>query len=101
MPLTPTCLAAVALDGLENILEVGEADKELINGVSQYALFVEEAGGMLATHNLQHHENLEIYKKCFHLMDTYFPEDEGEETGIGGAQVDEQGRVLRRLPISP
>ena len=24
-------------------------------------------------------------------MDTYFPEDEGEETGIGGAQVDEQG----------
>jgi len=24
-------------------------------------------------------------------MDTYFPEDEGEETGIGAAQVDEQG----------
>jgi importin subunit alpha-1 len=24
-------------------------------------------------------------------MDTYFPEEDGEETGIGGAQVDEQG----------
>lgn len=112
---TDNKIIQVALDGLENILKVGEADKEANNGVNQYALFVEEAGGMVAIHNLQHHENLEvsllpvlapcailnsprlvaprmqIYKKCFHLMDTYFPEDEGEETGIGGAQVDEQG----------
>ncbi|GAA6005854.1 hypothetical protein JCM11491_004034 [Sporobolomyces phaffii] len=88
---TDNKIIQVALDGLENILKVGEADKEQNNGVNQYALFVEEAGGMYAIHNLQHHENLEIYKKCFHLMDTYFPEDEGEETGIGGAQVDEQG----------
>lgn len=88
---TDNKIIQVALDGLENILKVGENDKEQNNGVNQYALFVEEAGGMYAIHNLQHHENLEIYKKCFHLMDTYFPEDEGEETGIGGAQVDEQG----------
>ncbi|GAA5913075.1 karyopherin alpha [Sporobolomyces salmoneus] len=88
---TDNKIIQVALDGLENILKVGEADKESNNGVNQYALFVEEAGGMFAIHNLQHHENLEIYKKCFHLMDTYFPEDEGEETGIGAAQVDEQG----------
>ncbi|SCV67092.1 BQ2448_5738 [Microbotryum intermedium] len=81
----------VALDGLENILKVGEADKAQHNGINQYAVFVEEAGGMLAIHNLQHHENLEIYKKCFHLMDTYYPEDEGDETGIQAAQVDSQG----------
>ncbi|KAK4048889.1 Importin subunit alpha-1 [Microbotryomycetes sp. JL201] len=81
----------VALDGLENILKVGEADKEHNGGVNQFASLVEEVGGMLTIHNLQHHENLEIYKKCFHLMDTYFPEDEGEDTGIGAAQVDAQG----------
>lgn len=55
---TDNKIIQVALDGLENILKVGEADKEHHNGVNQYALFVEEAGGMLAIHNLQHHENL-------------------------------------------
>jgi hypothetical protein len=62
----------VSLDGLENILKVGEIDKEAAGpgGINQYAQFVEEAGGMVAIHNLQHHENLEIYKKCFYIMDS-------------------------------
>lgn len=55
---TDNKIIQVALDGLENILKVGEADKEMNGGVNKYALFVEEAGGMLAIHNLQHHENL-------------------------------------------
>lgn len=64
----------VALDGLENILKVGEIDKEQAGagGINQYAQFVEEAGGMVAIHNLQHHDNLEIYKKCFYIMDSEF-----------------------------
>lgn len=39
----------VALDGLENILKIGEADKEAsgASGVNQYAVFIEEAGGMV------------------------------------------------------
>lgn len=53
----------VALDGLENILKVGESDKDANNGTNPYALYIEEAGGMLAIHNLQTHENNEIYKK--------------------------------------
>lgn len=62
----------VALDGLENILKVGEMDKEAAGpgAVNQYAQFIEEAGGMFSIHNLQHHENLEIYKKCFYIMDS-------------------------------
>lgn len=57
---TDNKIIQVALDGLENILKVGEADKEAAGGVNQYALFVEEAGGMVSIHNLQHHENLEV-----------------------------------------
>jgi hypothetical protein len=55
----------VALDGLENILKVGELDRNAAgpNAVNQYAVFVEEAGGMVSIHNLQQHDNLEIYKK--------------------------------------
>ncbi|TIC06751.1 Allantoicase [Wallemia mellicola] len=89
----------VALDGLENVLKVGELDRES-NGpgsINQYAQFVEEAGGMVTIHNLQHHENLDIYKKCFFLMDKYFPEDDDEDvaatgmSGTSGPQVDAQG----------
>jgi len=64
----------VSLDGLENVLKIGENDKEAAGpgGVNQYAQYIEEAGGMVAIHNLQHHENLEIYKKCFYIMDSKF-----------------------------
>ncbi|EJT49899.1 Importin alpha subunit [Trichosporon asahii var. asahii CBS 2479] len=84
----------VALDGLENILKVGEIDKEKAGpgAVNQYAQYVEEAGGMVAIHNLQHHENLEIYKKCFYIMDKFFPEDEDEEEGDAAPAVDSTGQ---------
>lgn len=62
----------VALDGLENILRVGDLDKEKNGGQNPYALFVEEAGGMMSIHNLQTHENNDIYKKCFFIMDKFF-----------------------------
>jgi hypothetical protein len=40
----------VALDGLENILKVGEMDKDQgrTGGLNQYAVFIEEAGGMVS-----------------------------------------------------
>ncbi|KAF8679707.1 Glycosyl hydrolases family 43, partial [Rhizoctonia solani] len=71
----------VALDGLDNVLKVGEMDKEAAGpgAVNQYAIYVEEAGGMITIHNLQHHDNLEIYKKAFFIMDRYFPDEEEED----------------------
>jgi len=68
---TDNKIIQVALDGLENILKVGEADKETNGGVNQYALFVEEAGGMYAIHNLQHHENLEVSFNSFCCLFSY------------------------------
>ncbi|KAJ7671819.1 hypothetical protein B0H14DRAFT_3909352 [Mycena olivaceomarginata] len=61
----------VALDGLDNILKVGEMVKVAAGrgAANQYAVFIEEAGGMATTHNLQQHENLEIYKRAFSIMD--------------------------------
>jgi hypothetical protein len=41
----------VALDGLDNILKVGERDKEAA-AVNQYAMCEEEAGGMVTIHQL-------------------------------------------------
>ncbi len=82
----------VALDGLDNILKIGEMDKNAAGpgGVNQYAIYVEEAGGMITIHNLQQHDNLEIYKKAFNMMDKYFP-DEEEEASIAPTNVDQTG----------
>ncbi|KAG1825834.1 armadillo-type protein [Suillus subaureus] len=83
----------VALDGLDNILKVGETDKQAggPGSVNQYALYVEEAGGMITIHNLQSHDNLEIYKKAFNIMDKYFPDEEEVDAAISAPNVDASG----------
>ncbi|CAH1765475.1 10885_t:CDS:2 [Entrophospora sp. SA101] len=70
----------VALDGLENILKVGELEKA--DGLNQFALFIEEAGGMEKIHNLQIHDNIEIYKKAYHIIDKYFAEEDEEDANL-------------------
>lgn len=83
----------VALDGLDNILKIGEIDKAAAGpgAVNQYALYVEEAGGMITIHNLQQHDNLEIYKKAFNIMDKYFPDEEDVDAAISAPNVDATG----------
>ncbi|KAI0033400.1 ARM repeat-containing protein [Vararia minispora EC-137] len=74
----------VALDGLDNILKVGEQDRvdAVPVGVNKFAQFVEEAGGMITIHNLQQHDNIDIYKKAFNIMDKYFPDEEDMDAAI-------------------
>jgi importin subunit alpha-6/7 len=64
----------VALDGLENILCVGEADRgdpPQPGSLNKYALFIEEATGMEKIHECQQNANQEIYQKAYHIIDTY------------------------------
>ena len=70
----------VALDGLENILKVGEMDKETNeqNGepINRYALFIEECGGMEKIHDCQNNANEEIYMKAYTIIEKYFSDDD-------------------------
>lgn len=71
----------VALDGLENILKVGEMDKQgsedaSDQNVNHFALFIEEAGGMEKIHDCQNNINEDIYMKAFNLIGTYFSDEE-------------------------
>jgi len=43
-------------------------------------VIVEEVGGMLSIHNLQRHDNTEIYKIAYRIMETYFADE--DEDGI-------------------
>ncbi|KAL4878872.1 armadillo-type protein [Aspergillus karnatakaensis] len=73
----------VALDGLENILKVGEMDKEAAQSgearINRYALFIEEAGGMEKIHDCQNNANEEIYMKAYNIIEKYFSDE--DETG--------------------
>jgi importin subunit alpha-6/7 len=80
----------VALDGLENILKVGEMDKEAAPQnaadaqVNRYALFIEEAGGMEKIHDCQNNANEEIYMKAYNIIERYFSDEED-----AGADIEE------------
>src|ERR1700744_3246557 len=80
----------VALDGLENILKVGEMDKEAADSrapeaqVNRYALFIEEAGGMEKIHDCQNNANEEIYMKAYNIIEKYFSDEEE-----AGGDIDE------------
>jgi len=93
----------VALDGLDNILKVGDMDKTAAGpgAVNQFSIYVEEAGGMITIHNLQSHDNGDIYKKAYNIMDKYFPDDEEVDAGNTPANVDASGAFAVSSHISP
>ena len=57
----------VILDGLGNILKMAGPNAGVI------ADAIDEAGGLEKIENLQTHENFDIYKLAFAIIDKYFP----------------------------
>ncbi|UJR15292.1 hypothetical protein I4U23_002245 [Adineta vaga] len=74
----------VALNGLDNILKLGVAEAKRTNGPNPYAIMIEECYGLDKIEYLQSHENIEIYQKAFHLIETYFGADEDENNPTQG-----------------
>ncbi|KAI8385011.1 armadillo-type protein [Radiomyces spectabilis] len=73
-------IIVVVLDGLDSILKAGELEKmNTLDGLNPYALLVEECGGVDYIHGLQSHENGEIYKKAYQLIDKYFSDRDDEQ----------------------
>ncbi|KAF4796556.1 Importin subunit alpha-6 [Turdus rufiventris] len=81
-------IVQVALNGLENILRLGEQEsKQNGIGTNPYCALIEEAYGLDKIEFLQRHENQEIYQKAFELIEHYFGVEE-EDSSIA-PQVDE------------
>jgi len=72
----------VALNGLDNILKLGAAESKRTNGANPYAIMIEECYGLDKIEYLQSHENIEIYQKAFHLIETYFGVDDEENVPV-------------------
>lgn len=77
LAVADTKIIEVTLDSLENILKMGEMDKEARGtNVNEYALFIEEAGGMEKIFECQSNENEKIYQKAYGIIEKYFSDDE-------------------------
>merc|ERR1719419_984019 len=70
----------VALEGLENILKLGENDKTHTQGKNLYAIKVEECGGLDQLENLQTVECFgdEIYERLITIVRKYFGGDQDD-----------------------
>jgi hypothetical protein len=67
----------VALEGIENILSVGETDKQVggPHAINSYSYILNECGGLDTIETLQGHLCDEIYEKAFKIIDRYFSSD--------------------------
>ncbi|KAI6071322.1 Importin subunit alpha-6 [Aix galericulata] len=74
-------IVQVALNGLENILRLGEQEsKQNGMGINPYCALIEEAYGLDKIEFLQRHENQEIYQKAFELIEHYFGVEEEDSS---------------------
>ncbi|XP_024394329.1 importin subunit alpha-1 isoform X2 [Physcomitrium patens] len=81
-------IVTVSLEGLENILKVGEQDKDSgnNNGVNIYARYIDEAEGLEKIENLQTHDNNEIYEKAVKILETYWLEEDEDQNVAPGTE---------------
>uniref|UniRef100_A0A2P2LDW1 Importin subunit alpha n=1 Tax=Rhizophora mucronata TaxID=61149 RepID=A0A2P2LDW1_RHIMU len=74
-------IVTVCMEGLENILKAGEAEKSLGNtgDTNMYAQMIEDVEGLEKIESLQSHDNNEIYEKAVKILETFWVEDEENE----------------------
>jgi hypothetical protein len=80
-------IVTVCLEGLENILKVGEHDKTMGGATADGNLFaqmIDEAEGLEKIENLQSHDNNEIYEKAVKLLEAYWMEEEDDAMATAG-----------------
>lgn len=78
----------VILDGLTNILKMAGDDLDKV------CVAIEECEGLDKIESLQNHENADIYKLAFEIIDKYFSNDsENEEESLAPAQSDRKSVV--------
>lgn len=73
----------VALEGLENILKLGEnLGKQNGSGVNDMATIIDEVDGISKIQQLQYHEHEDIYERTVKLVETYFGIEEEHDADI-------------------
>jgi len=78
-------IVQVVLDGLNNMLKMSGNDLE------QVCFLIEECGGLDQIEQLQNHENADVYKVAFEIIDKYFSDgSDNEDDSVAPLQSDGQ-----------
>jgi len=79
-----TQVVQVVLDGIHNILKMSSAEE-----LQRVCIMIEECGGLDKIESLQNHENLEVYKIAYDIIEGYFSDEveEDDPNQIGGARA--------------
>lgn len=94
LTITEATTLNIALDGIENILKVGEIEKDQYHKEhNEYAIFVEEAGGVDKISELQQSPNERVYQQAYRIISQYFS-DEGEEDIDASVEPVQQGQYF-------
>lgn len=73
-------IVSVALEGLENILRVGQKEKDASGAeYNEYSQTIEAVGGLDKIEQLQQHSNQDVYEKAVRILEVFFVIDEEEE----------------------
>jgi len=99
LTVNDTKIVTIALEGLENILRVGDSDvKSGVASHNQMATFIAEADGLNKIEELQQHNNNDIYEKCIKILETYFGVEDEEEIPDIAPQMAEGGSTFAFAP---
>ncbi|CAD5113035.1 DgyrCDS2235 [Dimorphilus gyrociliatus] len=84
----------VVLDGINNILKMAQSQ----GGLEHLCEQIEECGGLDSIEILQNHENEDIYKLAYEIIDNYFGDDTedialGQDENQQGFQFDPEARI--------
>jgi hypothetical protein len=89
-------IVTICLEGLENFLKVGEAEKGFVNtgdDVNLYAQMIDDAEGLKKIEKLQSHDNNEVYEKAVKILKTYYLVEDGVPPGNERRREDETSRL--------
>lgn len=88
-----TQVIQVVLDGLNNVLKMAD------EGVERICTMIEECGGLDKIEALQHHENEEIYKLAYEVLETYFGGSEEEDLNMAPTSTTEGFAFNPEAPV--
>lgn len=74
-------IVTVALEGLENILKVGEVTKAE-DQANVFTALIDEADGLEKIEALQNHTNNDIYEKAMRILEQYFGLEDEEDQNL-------------------
>merc|ERR1719473_954532 len=93
-------IVTVALEGLENILRMGQKEAERCGvPVSLYGQYIDAEGGLDKIAQLQNHQQNEIYEKAMKIIQKYFGFE--DDDAVGAPQVDESQQFQFNAPQGP